>query len=415
MKYPHHRFIFFIAIILLLAPGAALAEEAVAWQDDLLGMGADALKVMASWEAEFFEKTGKYGDFDELETSGFVAWEEHTRASLACFQTQWYVTEDGSDFTIIAFPLSSTEQSGLMIDSRERVCAIAASDDIGYIQSTFDLFIEAEDTEWNDNGQYAFVDCGISSSRYDPLKLLLSGNNEDFIVSKLYVYMEPVHGYIYLSHTDTAYATIEYIPEFCETTDEFLHAFEIATLTKHAIGTLRSIGSCEQAYQRTNETGEFASFQDLLDDMFIAEGYTPDTMVENYRLLWLLNSDKSDFLVIAIPTELVDDLQIYVVDSSQIICSLEPTEIPSVRQAWHDAVEAENLAWETNGEYVWLDIEDLYLNEAMDSCALSWSYDPMRGLPNYIYISETGIIYEREEVVINILTPAVCGRRSEAE
>jgi hypothetical protein len=53
-----------------------------------------------------------------------------------------------------------------------------------------------------------------------------------------------------------------------------------------AKGTLRSTGSAELAYQRTTRQKLYGSYQELRDTDYIAEGYTPSNMIENYSMSW---------------------------------------------------------------------------------------------------------------------------------
>jgi len=53
-----------------------------------------------------------------------------------------------------------------------------------------------------------------------------------------------------------------------------------------AKGTLRSIGSSQLAYQGTNETKSFGSFSALQEDLYIAEGYDLENMIEGYTMTW---------------------------------------------------------------------------------------------------------------------------------
>ena len=53
-----------------------------------------------------------------------------------------------------------------------------------------------------------------------------------------------------------------------------------------AKGTLRSIGSSQLSYQGTNNARNFASFEALKRDLYIAKGYTLGNMIENYSMKW---------------------------------------------------------------------------------------------------------------------------------
>jgi hypothetical protein len=82
-----------------------------------------------------------------------------------------------------------------------------------------------------------------------------------------------------------------------------------ASWQSRAKGTLRSLGSSQLAYQNTNDAKVYGSFEALKDEMYIAEGYTQSNMIENYSLLWRVDSrfdepsetTVSTFTIIALP------------------------------------------------------------------------------------------------------------------
>ncbi len=53
-----------------------------------------------------------------------------------------------------------------------------------------------------------------------------------------------------------------------------------------AKGTLRSIGSCQLAYQKTNNGKLYGSFEALKRDQYINEGCTLGNMIDNYTMTW---------------------------------------------------------------------------------------------------------------------------------
>jgi len=72
----------------------------------------------------------------------------------------------------------------------------------------------------------------------------------------------------------------------------------------HAKSTLRSIASIEHAYQLSNASEEFGSFEVLQTDTNFAKGQTLGSMVENYSLYWLPQSGtSSSFTVLALPRD----------------------------------------------------------------------------------------------------------------
>ena len=100
----------------------------------------------------------------------------------------------------------------------------------------------------------------------------------------------------------------------------------------HAKGTLLSLGSSDLAYQMTNDDRLFGTFEDMQEDLYIAEGYGYSTMIENYELRTFMEPDKTGFTFIAFPTAEMDPaLKIYAIDETQRLYSLTPGDGPGNR------------------------------------------------------------------------------------
>jgi hypothetical protein len=63
-----------------------------------------------------------------------------------------------------------------------------------------------------------------------------------------------------------------------------------ASFPSRAKGTLHAIGSTQLAYQGENKARVYGSFQAMKDTLYIAEGYTLGSMIENYSMSWQVNN-----------------------------------------------------------------------------------------------------------------------------
>jgi hypothetical protein len=76
-----------------------------------------------------------------------------------------------------------------------------------------------------------------------------------------------------------------------------------AAWASRAKGTLRSIGSTEQAYKEYSQAKVYGTFKALLESGDIARGYTKGNMIENYSLTWKVDNGSESFEVIAWPRD----------------------------------------------------------------------------------------------------------------
>ena len=63
-----------------------------------------------------------------------------------------------------------------------------------------------------------------------------------------------------------------------------------AAWQSRAKGTLRSVGSSQLAYQGTNNDKFYGSFKAMVDDLYIATGYSLGNMIENYSMTWTITN-----------------------------------------------------------------------------------------------------------------------------
>lgn len=57
-----------------------------------------------------------------------------------------------------------------------------------------------------------------------------------------------------------------------------------------AKSTLRSTGSSQEAYREVSNRNSYGTFQDLVNSLYIAEGYSLGNMIENYTMTWEIGS-----------------------------------------------------------------------------------------------------------------------------
>ncbi len=388
-------------------------QQAELWKwlgPHLLEHAAIELRLLASNEQAYLEGpgNGKYGFPEEL-IDAVPFFYAHPDDAPQGFTLQWFLNEDRSDFAIVALPKDDPEMIGLMIDSVGEVFAFTQAESDGYDEHNLNPIVDAENDEITGAGQYSFIDVPELHDRWHPITLLLNSESTSFLAKWTQDCLLGDPGSAYLSGTGLAYFVGLYDSEIGSTLAEWRGYDRLLGFEARAKGTLRSIASSELAYRSIRGGEQFGSFQDLSDDLFIAEGYTPETMVEEYRLIWTLNRDKTDFAVVALPSdECSDELGIFMVDSSQVVVELIPSDTELVLHSWDAIIEAEQKAWETQGRHVWLEedeitdgfgVEDLYIDEGGIAYVLSWPFDTLREMPHYCYLSETGTLYERKAVM----------------
>jgi hypothetical protein len=111
-------------------------------------------------------------------------------------------------------------------------------------------------------------------------------------------------------------------------------------------GTLRSIGSSEQAFSGNEGEGMYGSFEELKESQYIAESYTRDNMIDRYSLSWSVHNEViapgygypgiiNTFTIIAYPdTGSPKYLHTFAVTEDQIVRQYTPendNEIGSVK------------------------------------------------------------------------------------
>jgi hypothetical protein len=86
-----------------------------------------------------------------------------------------------------------------------------------------------------------------------------------------------------------------------------------------AKGTLRSIGSSELAFQRSNKEKSYGTFEELQREQHIAMGYSPGNMIEGYTMEWTAYASN--------PTDEGEDGETEFADSSRTETGLIPHEV----------------------------------------------------------------------------------------
>jgi len=105
-----------------------------------------------------------------------------------------------------------------------------------------------------------------------------------------------------------------------------------------AKSTLKLIGTSQLAYQSTNSSENFGSFNALLSNEYIAKGYRPSNIIDNYSLYWEVNTlsiispedaiqHLNTFTVVAFPIDTRNkQLATYAVREDQVVRVFNPEQ-----------------------------------------------------------------------------------------
>lgn len=125
-----------------------------------------------------------------------------------------------------------------------------------------------------------------------------------------------------------------------------------------ARGTLRSTGSSQLAYQRTNNSKYYGSIDDLRDNLYIAQGYSLGNMIENYSMTWAVRNDyaggsgrgigSNTYTIVAYPRDTLPGyLLTFGITEDQIIRVYNPdTYIPGEKNEFIDINDPRVLTWD---------------------------------------------------------------------
>ena len=124
-----------------------------------------------------------------------------------------------------------------------------------------------------------------------------------------------------------------------------------------AKGTLRSIGSTQAVF--FDKYGRYGTFHDLLETNYIAEGYTPENMIENFDLTWQVSnlstvSDESSigapmhsFTIVAWPEDTRPGyLLTFGVSEDQIVRVYNPDDKTGGRNQYNGPTDPRVQTWD---------------------------------------------------------------------
>jgi hypothetical protein len=406
-----------IAVVTLAWPSLAMQPSqqskgaATAGPEDeaIVSSAAQALQFLAESQTAYFSEHNEYATFQQLQQAGDIHVGVAPESMLDGYPVHWFLNEDKSDYAIIALS-SDPELISFMIDSSGVLLALfpALEDYPGNLfwQPIIDAQTQAHET----SGSYIWMNPADLGEGYSSTRLLLSEDSQSYIIVATYNYFGGIGGPLFASISNAYYMALTYDPDAGYTVLKWTNPYRLSALESRAKGTLMSIGSSELAYQSTHDDKLFGTFEQLQNDQYIAEGYTPDNMLEGYTFLWCLNENATDFAVVALPTEYTDQLRTYMVNSSQIVTELTPADRSSVA-SWPltQVIDAESASMADRGEYDWVEAGQSKVAHDFDiflsgdhKTYLFWMSewgDMSQACGLYVYLSITDTVYSLRPVL----------------
>ena len=342
----------------------------------------------------------RYGDMMNLHDSLSYDLRSAFRGTPYGYSIGWYVNKDKSDFLYTATVADGVDLQEFIIDSRQVVMEI---DPVTFDEpdESWEYVIEQQELSMQYNGNYWWFESG---SHANHIESYLNYSWRAYCIRGDLAYIPPIEftmdevpELIYISEM-SGYYTVRPSEVQIDTTQAYSNA-------ESAVGTLRAIASSNRAYADYHDDGTYGDFYDLQEDMYIAEGYTPDTMVEGYAIEWYLNEDKSLFAVVAIPTEYTEFNPVYIIDQSESMRKLIPVATYTPDVNYREMQLAEDEIMDETGEYAWeVEVEltgyesdiDVYMLPEHDEFLLK--IPVIHGVDDLVYVSSQGMFYSTEVV-----------------
>jgi len=396
-----------VPTLLMQAEEGAAAGPAPT-REDIVESAASLLEMLAILENDFAQNSeeGKFGDFEDFVEVNYITRGLTPDTFMSGFALQWYFNDDWTEYAIIALPTDDPEMVGLLIDSSGRLLSIAELKDPEEERMFYGGLISVltgKPTVGDQGERLEWPEPRIATSY--GVTIYRSSDREAFALVGRTPSLQRGGADIYLSVPETFYWGTPFDLHLGTTSDEILEYKRITDFGRRAVGTLRTLGSSQLAFQGWQADRTYGTFQNLVDAEVVASGYTLETMCESYRLVWLLNRDRTRFAIVALPTAYTDILQTYMIDTSQIVWILTPSDSTWGSQAWNDILAEEEAAWRNSGAYVWPEAlgvsgdqseMEFFLNDTCDAFLLQLRFDVLREIPTYAYLSTTGVLYEKE-------------------
>ncbi len=343
----------------------------------------------------------RYGNSRDLNNSLSYELQQAFWGSPYGYSIGWFVNRDKSDFLYTATAVGDVDLQDFMIDSRQMVMEIEP------VKTGLDInhwlyLNEQQELSMRYNGTYWWFESGSSAYR---IRSYLNFNQSAYCLVQDYEYagnFEPLnYDYVelmYMSETSNFYIVFP-----SEVQVDMSVAYSNA---ENARGTLTAIASSNRAYRDSNPgDGTYGSFYDLLEMMYIAIGYTPDTMVSGYTLEWFMTEDKMLFSVVAIPTEYTEFNPVYMIDQTEVLRKLIPVATYTPDSNYSDMQHSADEMMNETGSYGWdVDAEltgyesdiDIYLLPEHDQVLLK--IPVIHGVDDLVYVSSLGRFYSTEVV-----------------
>ncbi|HDS29915.1 MAG TPA: hypothetical protein ENN67_02605 [Firmicutes bacterium] len=350
---------------------------------------------------------GVYAGFETMQAEGYIGEDLTPDTIIPGFKLHMLFTNDYTDFILLALPTESREIAGLMVGPDGELKAVAKYD----TEYELEEFIQAADAlekSYSSGTGYQYIDIGnFIPAYYGDNRLYISDPKDNYILGRVRGNSD---GFLF-SETGKTYLYVPFDQENTATSEQVLFLAGLYTADSHAKGTIRSCGSSLLAFQGTNDDKVFGTFSELKEDRYIAEGYTTDSIIRQYKMLWMLSEDKLEFAVAAIPVIDSDILKPYIITSRQTVFQMIPAELSMMDTSWENLINMQNDGWGMLGEYMWIGSDTLNaidpnlklcINEEFDAYAILYVSPRIVGIEpenSYAYISSTDTFYFLEPVL----------------
>jgi hypothetical protein len=386
-----------IIFLLFISPAKASLEENenLKPMNITLDVYQDMMDIMNA-EIQYHGNIGQISEFtlSDLQSEGLLG------GLTDGFSFELYFNEDKSRYMAIAYPdADMPDQRPVVlnrgiyfIDTQHETIDFSIISDFNYLLRRYlELFADSGMTEdftplatFNVNDDYE-VDWSEN--------LYVNSEGSDYILFDLYLdkHLSRDVNLCFFSNTGEFFTLYPCDFERVFDFDNVYDYFVVGDAQGNIKRTMIAIGSSEQAYLQAFGNG-FASFQDLQDNFYIADGYEENSLTNFYDTEWYLTEDKNSFIVVAEPIAHFNYLQMYIISEDQILRRALVEQEEPFTSDWADIISSEKDIFSSSGTYDSINTVPCYLTPDKDNCGLLFISPEIDG--NFvIYLSSTDAIY----------------------
>jgi hypothetical protein len=349
-------------------------------EEAIVNRAAEMLLSIAATERIFHEHPRAYATFEQLQERGFLPANATPEKILEGYLLYWYLDNDNSEYSVIA--VSKDEHLiSFMIDNNGVLLALTPA---------------------------APIDIHVS----DHCRPQMGKDPKTFILPNITVNLRP-YGFVYMSITGCWSAAETYDPSEGYTVEKWKAITRTRQQRREDNYRLWEIWGYQQLYQGFSDEGRYGTLKQLQDAQDIDPNGNVDTLMDDYKLIWCLNEDGSDFTIVAMPKMHEDP--IYMVTALESYMELVP--VPWSRgyfqSRWNlsNVIDGEEVFMTPSGKYDWVVHKDttrelkLFLDDDQNTFVLlmlSRAHGQDRVVRNdktdvylteFVYISLTDTVY----------------------